>query len=193
MNSYVVRVSHVSYWCSVLRVFPCYEKVFTRVMFKAIYFMEQISHTDWTILIIQCISAFIISVLINHMPVMHIFVHPWALTLLRTSSRHVSRSWFFWIKGSAHILRLLMWKDQLFSRKSVLCLRCTKHSTWVHLLDHHLSIFVHWLGEMMFLGCFDLHFVENQPGWMFCHMLICHLHIFFGDLWVLYSGIYFGS
>lgn len=95
MNSYVVRVSHVFYSCSVLRVFPCYEKVFTRVMFKAIYFMEQISHTDWTILIIQCISAFIISVLINHMPVMHIFVHPWALTLLRTSSRHVSRSWFF--------------------------------------------------------------------------------------------------
>ena len=83
---------------------------------------------------------------------------------------------------------------QLFSRKPVLCLSGTKHSIWLHLfLDHHLSIFVNLMGEMMCPGYFNLHFVENQWAWTFCCMLILHLHFLFGDVFVLYSGICFGS
>ena len=51
-DSFLFFSIHVLSW-----VFPCHEKLFTHIVFKALYFMEQKSHTYWAVLIIWCISA----------------------------------------------------------------------------------------------------------------------------------------
>lgn len=104
------------------------------------------------------------------------------------------RSWS-WVKGQPHGLKLLTCRDKWFSRKSVLFLSSTYHSVSLHLfLDHHHRIWsANLIGERLFPCYFNLHFVKNQPDWTFSSMLICHLHLLFGDLFVLYLGIYFGS
>lgn len=100
----------------------------------------------------------------------------------------------FGVKGHPYILRLLMRPGQLFSRKSVLCLSDTKHRIRLHLLlDHRLSISVNLIGEMRFPAYCNLHRVENQGGWVFGPMLMSHLCFLFGDSFVLYLDVYFGS
>ena len=128
-------------------------------MFKAVFFMEHISHIFWAILIIWWISTFIISVLINYMSVMNVFAHQGGLTYLRPSSRYISKSWLLGSKGIHTFQGSCCVVGQLFSRKSMLCLSWTKHTIWLYLfLDHCPSISVTLTGEMMCPGYFFFFF-----------------------------------